>query len=300
MQRHFQCGEPGPGPAFGVLPSASGPHLATMPLPRPAAGPQPVLPSQRCWPLHGNLASRQLEHLALAAAAPHALMARAGQAVARLAVAVAPSARRAWVACGPGNNGGDGLVAAAHLHLLGWQVDVSLLGAASRQPADAAQALVLAQQAGVRITTGLSSAGAGGDHGLAIDALLGLGSHRAPDGDICAAVQLLNQGAAPVLAIDLPTGLCGDTGRLLGTAGVRAAHTLALLTLKPGLFTAQGRDHAGRVWLDDLGVAEAADAATARLSGPQLLADLPPRKQPPPTLPPLRRIAARQQRPPTG
>lgn len=245
-----------------------------MPLPRPAAGPQPVLPSQRSWPLHGSAASRCIEHTALAAAAPHALMARAGQAVARLAVAVSPTARRAWVACGPGNNGGDGLVAAAHLHMLGWQVDVSLLGDAGRRPADAAQALLLAQQAGVRITTGL--AGVDGAHGLAIDALLGLGSRRAPDGDIAAAVQLLNQGQAPVLAVDLPTGLCGDTGRLLGQAAVRAAHSLALLTLKPGLFTAQGRDHAGRVWLDDLGVAPAADTATAWLSGPQGVAGLLP------------------------
>lgn len=245
-----------------------------MPLPGPADSLQPVLPSQRGWPLHGNAASRQIEQAALAGAAPHALMARAGQAVARLAVAVAPGARRAWVACGPGNNGGDGLVAATHLHRLGWQVAVSLLGDGSRRPADAAQALVLAQQAGVRITTGLADAAAG--HDLAIDALLGLGSRRAPAGDIAAAVQRLNQGQSPVLAIDLPTGLCGDTGRLLGDAAARAAHTLALLTLKPGLFTAQGRDQAGRVWLDDLGVSPAADTATAWLSGPQVVTGLLP------------------------
>ncbi len=245
-----------------------------MPLPGPADSLQPVLPSQRGWPLHGSAASRQIEHAALAGVAPHALMARAGQAVARLAVAVAPDARRAWVACGPGNNGGDGLVAATHLHRLGWQVAVSLLGDGRRRPADAAQALDLAQQAGVRITAGLADAAAG--HDLAIDALLGLGSRRAPEGDIAAAVQWLNRGQSPVLAIDLPTGLCGDTGRLLGDAAARAAHTLALLTLKPGLFTAQGRDQAGRVWLDDLGVAPAADTATAWLSGPQVVTGLLP------------------------
>ncbi len=201
-------------------------------------------------------------------------MGSAGQAVARLAVALAPAARRAWVACGPGNNGGDGLVAATQLHLLGWQVAVSLLGDGSRRPADAAQALLQAQQAGVHITTGLAAAD--GAHGLAIDALLGLGSRRPPEGDIAAAVHLLNLGQAPVLAIDLPTGLCGDTGRLLGATAVHATHTLALLTLKPGLFTAQGRDHAGRVWLDDLGVATHADTATAWLTGPRVLAGLLP------------------------
>ncbi len=243
-------------------------------LPRPAAGPQKVLPSQRAWPLHGSAASRQIEQAALecaalASVAPHALMARAGLAVARLAVAVAPGARRAWVACGPGNNGGDGLVAAWHLHTLGWQVAVSLLGDGSRRPADAAHALQLAQQAGVCITAGLPERIDG--HDLAIDALLGLGSRRAPDGDIAAAVQALDGAAGPVLAIDLPTGLCGDTGRLLGSTAVRADHTLALLTLKPGLFTAQGRDQAGLVWLDDLGVTPAADTACAWLSGPQVV-----------------------------
>ena len=240
-----------------------------MPLPRPVDGPQPVLPSQRGWALHGSAASRAIEQAALGAAAPHALMARAGLAVARLAVAVAPGARSAWIVCGPGNNGGDGLVAARHLLALGWRVQASLLGDEARRPADAADALVQAQQAGVSITPGLPAVDSAAPHALAIDALLGLGSRRAPDGDVAAAVRLLHQGSAPVLAVDLPTGLCGDTGRLLGDAAVRAQHTLALLTLKPGLFTARGRDQAGRVWLDDLGVAAAPDSATAWLIGPQ-------------------------------
>ena len=58
----------------------------------------------------------------------------------------------------------------------------------------------------------------------------------------------------PVLAVDLPSGLHADTGQRLGDAAVRATHTLSLLTLKPGLFTGVGRDHAGQVWLDALGV----------------------------------------------
>lgn len=244
-----------------------------MPTPSPAGGPQPVLPSSRTWPLFDSAASRQAEQRALAAAAPHALMARAGLAVARLAVAVAPGARRVWVACGPGNNGGDGLIAARHLQALGWQVSVSLLGDGARRPADAIQALQQAQAAGVRIGTDLP---APGGHDLAIDALLGLGSRRAPSGSIAGAVRWLNAGHAPVLAVDLPTGLCADTGVLLGEAAVRAQHTLSLLTLKPGLFTAQGRDQAGRVWLDGLGVAPAAADATAWLGGPEVLAQVLP------------------------
>ncbi|MBL8351260.1 MAG: NAD(P)H-hydrate dehydratase [Burkholderiaceae bacterium] len=241
----------------------------------PPTGPRPVLPSQRSWPMFDAAASRRLEQAALAACEPHALMARAGLGVARLALAVAPQARRFWVAAGPGNNGGDGLVAAMHLHRLGLAVQVSLLGDAALLPADAARALAQARESGVAITAGLDGAGSDAAD-LAIDALLGLGSRRAPDGAIAEAVRRLNAGAAPVLAADLPTGLCGDSGARLGDVAVRAAHTLSLLTLKPGLFTAQGRDHAGRIWFDALGVDPAAEPVTTVLSGSEALRTLLP------------------------
>ncbi len=233
--------------------------------------PWAVLPSVRAWPLHNALATRGIEARAIADAPPHALMQRAGLAVARLALAVAPTARSAWIAAGPGNNGGDGLVAAVHLRAAGWRVSVSLLADPLRLPFDAAWALDQARAAGVAISADPAPSG---PVDLAIDALLGLGSSRAPSGDLAVAVGRLNSLASPVLSIDLPTGLCGDRGRLLGDEAVRAEHTLSLLTLKPGLFTAQGRDHAGRVWWDDLSV-EASDAPpTATLVGP------PPRRVP--------------------
>ena len=248
------------------------------PLPCTTDGPQAVLPADRSWPLHGTAASRQIEQAALAGAAPHALMARAGLGVARLALAVAPGARRFWVAAGPGNNGGDGLVAARHLHSAGCAVQVSLLGEPERLPADARQALAQAQQAGVAIEQGLNEAVATAD--LAIDALLGLGSCRAPQGALAEAVRRLNAGRAAVLSVDLPTGLCADTGQRLGDgplgSAVVAAHSLCLLTLKPGLFTALGRDHAGRVWLDTLGLALPDTAASARLIGQHSLQNLLP------------------------
>ena len=96
---------------------------------------------------------------------------------------------------------------------------------------------------------------------LAVDALLGIGVNRALDGPLAAAVNRLNDSGCPVLAVDVPSGLHSDTGAVQGAA-VRAAHTLALLTLKPGLFTAQGRDHAGRLWFDDLVVAAAASPSS--------------------------------------
>jgi len=237
-----------------------------------------VLPAERGWPLHGTEASRQIEQAALAGAAPRALMARAGLGVARLALAVAPGARSIWIAAGPGNNGGDGLVAARHLHVAGCAVRVSLLGEPDRLPADARQALAQAQQAGVAIENGLGEGDAKAD--LAIDALLGLGSHRAPQGALAEAVRRLNAGRATVLAVDLPTGLCADSGQRLGDgapgSAVVAAHTLSLLTLKPGLFTAAGRDHAGRVWFDDLGLGSPSQPATAHLVGADSLQSLLP------------------------
>jgi hydroxyethylthiazole kinase-like uncharacterized protein yjeF len=212
---------------------------------------KPVLPPVQRQPLFGVLATRDIEQRNAAALPPHSLMRRAGGAVARLALALAPHARRVWVAAGPGNNGGDGLEAAVQLQRLGKVVHVTLVGDAQRLPVDARDALARAQAAGVEIVD--AGAPALAEHDLAIDALLGIGASRAPQGDIAALIEHLNALACPVLSVDLPSGLNADTGQPLGGACVIAQHTLALLTLKPGLFTGSGRDHAGRVWLDGLG-----------------------------------------------
>lgn len=231
----------------------------------PSSPSAPALPSPRRvfgavtpWPLHDVAGTRRIEAAALAGTAPHALMARAGLATARLALAVAPHARRIVVLAGPGNNGGDGLVAALHLHRHGR--DVHVVGVADRQrlPADAADAWQQARAAGLPTGAGLPAL-AGAD--LLIDGLLGLGASRAPDGAIADTIAAANASGRPVLAIDLPSGLAADHGTVLGAQAVRARWTLSLLTLKPGLFTAAGRDHAGEVWLDDLGVAAGAASA---------------------------------------
>jgi len=203
------------------------------------------------WPLFDAQAARQAEQAAVALHPPHALMERAGLAVARLALALHPHAGSVQVWTGPGNNGGDGLVAARHLHLAGRAVQVTLLGGQHPLPDDAAHALERARSAGVPVSDYLPAT-AHAD--LAIDALLGLGARRAPTGAIAAAITALRSYGGPVLAVDLPSGLHPDTGMPLGELAVRATTTLALLTLKPGCHTGQGRDHAGRVWLDTLGV----------------------------------------------
>ena len=202
-------------------------------------------------PFHRIESTRRIERAALAGHPPNALMRLAGAAVARLALAVAPHAGRVWVAAGPGNNGGDGLEAAVHLSAAGRSVHVTLLADAAGLPADAQAALARAGNAGV--TFGETPPNLAAED-LAVDGLLGIGAVRAPEGDLREAISRLNTVTAPVLAIDLPSGLHPDTGALLGDVAVQARYTLALLTIKPGLFTAQGRDHAGVVWHDTLGV----------------------------------------------
>lgn len=202
------------------------------------------------WPLHDVAASRAIESAALARHAPGALMGRAGFAVARLALAVAAPGAPFTVVVGPGNNGGDGLVAARHLHQAGQRVQVLLAADPLQLPPDAAAALASARAGGVRISTALPAC-VDADS-VVIDALLGLGARPIAEGTIAQALRLLATATGAVLAIDLPSGLHADTGALLSEYAVIATHTLSLLTLKPGLFTNAGRDHAGLVWLDSL------------------------------------------------
>ena len=162
----------------------------------------PVLPLARELALLDATQTRALEQLASASLPPHALMRRAGESVARLALALAPHAQRIWIAAGPGNNGGDGLEAAIHLRAWGKTVEVSLLGDAARLPADAADALARAQAAGVSIGAAPSPTD---PPGLAIDALLGVGASRAPTGALAACIRALNARHCPVLAVDLPS-----------------------------------------------------------------------------------------------
>ena len=224
------------------------------------------------YPLHGTRATRLLEQQAAATLPPCTLMRRAGLATANLAQALAPHARSIWVACGPGNNGGDGLEAALHLQQRGYQTVVTWLGEPGQVPADAQAAWERASQAGVQFATEPPV-----QADLCIDALLGIGSTRAPQGRMAQWVQRMNHSNATVLAVDVPTGLHANTGAFSTTQAanttsdcVRAHHTLSLLTLKPGLFTAQGRDWSGQVWLDKLGVDASGSHADAVLAGPPL------------------------------
>jgi len=216
--------------------------------------------------LHGIDSTRRLEQAAAAKLPAHSLMQRAGQSVARLAMAIVPHARVVWVACGPGNNGGDGFEAASWLQRRGFAPVVTLAGDEARLPEDARRSLARARAAGVSLD---ASAPARWD--LAIDAMLGIGSNRAPEGIMASWLQRMDAALAPVLAIDVPSGLNADTGVIARAerwqSGAGARYCLSLLTLKPGLFTAQGRDAAGEVWFDGLECDSGTEPPIARLSG---------------------------------
>ncbi len=226
-------------------------------------------------------ATRRIEQRAASTLPPHTLMQRAGLSVARLTMAVAPHARRIWIACGPGNNGGDGFEAATHLHQWGKRVVVTWTGTGQHaHPHDAQAAYQKAVAAGVAMNDGPPQ-----NFDVCIDALLGIGGNLDPAREgterMLQWLYLMAKSAVPCLAVDLPSGLNADTGVYAGTKSAihsgaarsniywpGARFTLALLTLKPGFFTAEGRDNAGQLWFDDLGVdLTTTEPASARLLG---------------------------------
>jgi hydroxyethylthiazole kinase-like uncharacterized protein yjeF len=202
---------------------------------------------------------RRIEAAARVLSDPPALMERAGLAAAELARKVAGgSGKPALVVAGPGNNGGDALVVARHLRQWWFRVEVVFAGDTSKLAADAAAALNAWRNAGGTVSAELPPPG---KQGLVIDGLFGIGLQRDVAGRYAELVAYMNQSAAPVLALDVPSGLESDSGRILG-CGVRAAHTITFIGFKPGLLTLDGPDHCGVLHLDTLGLDPAAPGGT--------------------------------------
>ena len=203
------------------------------------------------------------------------LMERAGAAAARLALQLLGDRDGpVLVACGPGNNGGDGFVLARHLLHAGREVIVACATDAAQMPADAHEAWGAWLDAGGDCMSAIPD----GEFALAVDALFGIGLTRPIDGRYADWVERLNRLNGldgldcPLLAIDTPSGLDVDSGRVLGPC-VRASHTATFIALKPGLLTLDGPDHAGRVTLCDLDLDYgAAFTSPGVLNGPGLFA----------------------------
>ena len=210
-------------------------------------------PAQRPTPVWKTAGLRQLEAL-WQQSSPSPLMDLAGLALAQLAQALAPHARQVCIFAGPGNNGGDGLEAAMRLHEWGRPVQVRLLTEPDTLPADARRAYQRSLAAGVTFVATNEPLQLSAQD-LCIDALLGLGSSREPQGTLREAIAKINTCKAIVLAVDIPSGLNPDNGQPFGEMAcvVHATHTLTLLSAKPGLFMGVGRDVCGQLWLNTLG-----------------------------------------------
>ena len=200
------------------------------------------------------------------------LMERAGAAAAQIALQLLGSrAGPVLVACGPGNNGGDGFVLARHLRAAGREVIVAFSDDAARLPADARDAHGAWLDAGGTCQPAIPERA----FALAVDALFGIGLTRPIAGRHAEWIERLNRLArpdCPLLAIDTPSGLDVDSGGVRGPC-VRASHTATFIALKPGLLTLDGPDHAGEVTLCDLDLDYAAEfPPPGRLNGPGLFA----------------------------
>jgi ADP-dependent NAD(P)H-hydrate dehydratase / NAD(P)H-hydrate epimerase len=198
------------------------------------------------------------------------LMERAGEAVARAVRDRAPPGSRIVVVCGPGNNGGDGFVAARLLAAVGFDVVVMLLGQQSALKGDAAEAA--ARWAGdVFPADPQRLAGAA----LIVDALFGAGLSRPVDGVARTLIEAVNAARVPVVAVDLPSGINGDTGAVMGAA-VRASEAITFFRRKPGHLLLPGRAHCGAVTVTDIGIPSgvlAETGVTASVNEPALWRD---------------------------
>jgi hydroxyethylthiazole kinase-like uncharacterized protein yjeF len=188
------------------------------------------------------------DRLTIAAGTPgFALMMSAGQAVAEAAMALAEEGPILVVA-GRGNNGGDGFVAAAELAARGREVSVALLCERDSLQGDAASAA-----RGWKHPVLPFNPQAIGKPALIIDALFGAGLDRPVKGDPLEMIEAINANGAPVLSVDLPSGINGTTGAVMGVA-VRATETVTFFRKKPAHLLLPGRLHCGRVRVADIGI----------------------------------------------
>ena len=179
------------------------------------------------------------------------LMERAGLAAADFAARlISDRGKDVLVLAGPGNNGGDAYEVAANLKSEYFRVSLVSPSNPTGLSAEATRARRKWLDAGGEV---LAEAPPDRNWALVVDGLFGIGLTRDPQGEYAKLISLANAQTCPVLALDIPSGLESDTGRVLGHS-VRATHTITFIALKPGLLTLDGPDHCGAVTVSDLGL----------------------------------------------
>jgi ADP-dependent NAD(P)H-hydrate dehydratase / NAD(P)H-hydrate epimerase len=216
--------------------------------------------------LLSNTEMREADRLSIAGGvAGLTLMENAGKAVAQAVSARQRPGGRVVVLAGPGNNGGDGFVAARLLAERGYGVKIVLAGALDKLTGDAAAAAKAWDQG---VAPANPEALAGAD--IVIDALFGAGLDRPVSGLAQAMIEAVNAQAAPVIAVDLPSGINGTTGAVMGTA-VKAEQTVTFFRKKAGHVLMPGRAYCGDVLVAPIGIP---DTVLARI-GPRTFENLP-------------------------
>lgn len=182
----------------------------------------------------------------------HAALGSATLAIELLAERGVPISRaRVRVTCGPGNNGGDGYATARLLHNAGAQVTVCELFPPKRdRVTDATANRDAARRMGLEPVAFEPS---GSDHDLEIDAIFGTGLGRPPEGPALTAIEALDRGAAPILSLDVPSGLDGETGLPVGVA-IRATATITFGLPKQGFDPPSAAEYVGRRFLQPIGI----------------------------------------------
>lgn len=159
-----------------------------------------------------------------------------------------PQAKKLYILCGSGNNGGDGLALAQYALLDGLEVEVALIGNPDHFKADALQVFNELQQLGITLNDFSESQLKKAD--LIVDALLGIGLSKTIDGKLSDIIRQVNTSEKPVLALDIPTGVNATTGQIHGCA-IRADVTMSFITHKLGLYTGVGADYIGEKVVTD-------------------------------------------------
>lgn len=179
------------------------------------------------------------------------LMERAGLAVAERVRSQYPP-KKIVVLCGAGNNGGDGLVAARCLHACGYRVSVHMVARRANLSAECSAQLKIAEKFGVPVVFGANLT-SGNLHGAAvIDALFGTGLSKPLTGSLAKLVHQVNDSGAPVISVDIPSGISADTGQVQGVA-IRATETITFGLPKRGHVLHPGAAYMGRLSVADIG-----------------------------------------------
>lgn len=191
------------------------------------------------------------------------LMERAAMCVAEAVREMAAQECVIWAVCGTGNNGADGVAAARMLHLLGYQVRIYVVGDQDRGSGEFAVQASIARNLGMEVK-GWQEAGGEGC-GLLIDAVFGVGLSRAVEGEYRQCMEMLGAKSIPAaVAVDVPSGVHGDTGRIMGMA-LRADVTVTFGWEKMGTVLYPGRTYAGRVKVCEIGFPPQALASVREL-----------------------------------